>query len=632
MSGICGYVGRRKDEHDKIIDKMLLEQRHRGPDCLVSQIKYLGDKTIALGYNKLSIKDDSATVTQLTNLNELTIVLDGRIYNYVEIKKELTALGHTFVSDDKEAVILHSFQEWGCACVHRFIGMFVFVIIDSAEGIINIFRDRAGVRPLFYYFDNEHFIFASELKSFHCHPGFHKKINLQSVDLFMKFGNVPAPNCIFENSYKLDAGNYLTYNIKSHRIELQKYWSIFECYAKPKLLINYEDAKVELEKILKSAFFYRMSADTPIGLFLSGGYDSSAVASILQKDMTDRLKTFTIGFHIGNNEAPYACMIAKYLGTDHTEYYCTEKDAKEIIMNLPFYFDEPFADSSAIPTSLVSKIARKDVRIALSADGGDEIFAGYDTYRKYVKNISTIKKIPSFAHPTIAYLFKSLQHIYPNRYQKIKRGFNILEDVFKAQGEQQMKRMFFGIANNSSVFYEKNMYSDSGFEPQRFVFDTNETDVNDYLSFSMSMDYYMLMHNDVLTKVDRATQSVSLESREPFLDHRIVEFVAKLPNDYKINKNNTKIILKDVVHNYLPETMMNRPKTGFVIPIYKWLRGDLKDYLNDCLTPKIVNDVGIFNQEYVSFVKELFMNDKLHDKVMLWKLLMFHTWANRWLF
>jgi len=625
MCGICGFVGRPLAEPEKIINKMLGMQQHRGPDDKGFQIMQVEEQAVVLGHNRLSIIDLSATGHQPMNLNELSIVLNGEIYNYSEIKKELIALGHSFVSTSDTEVVLHSFKEWGCDCVHRFIGMFVFVIADTLKQELYIFRDRSGVKPLYYYEENGVFIFSSELKSFHAHPAFFGKINIRAVDLFMKFGYIPSPDCIFDKCRKLDAGHYLTYKITSHRMSLKRYWSIFACYAKPKLSISYPEAKEELENTLKSAFLYRMVADVPVGVFLSGGYDSSAVVAILQSSMTGNLKTFTIGFPFRNDEAPYARLISKHLGTEHTEYYCTEKDAQDIIRHLPFYYDEPFADSSAIPTILVSKIARKEVKVALSADGGDEIFAGYDAYKTYLNHLSTLKSVPLF----VAYFLKYVKYICPDKYQKIKRRLFLLEDVFNASNATKREKIWFGTANHSAVFCKERMYH--SFDPHPFAFDNQELDAIDDLSFALSADYYMYLQNDLLTKTDRATMSVSLEGREPFLDHRIIEFAAQLPNAYKMNENNSKIILKDIVHKYIPFHMMDRPKTGFSIPIDRWLAGDLKYFLNEFLNENIVDEAGVFNYEYVSFVKKMFLNGQLHDKVIIWKLLMFHMWFKRWL-
>ena len=354
MCGICGYVNLSKSQHDAtVLHNMVKTLHHRGPD---SQ-GYFEDKKhqVFLGHARLSIIDISDNGRQPMFLDNLTIVLNGEVYNYSEIKKELVEKGHTFKSSSDTEVVLHAFKEWGAACVNKFIGMFAFAIYDSEKQTITIFRDRAGVKPLYYYFDQQAFMFGSELKAFHQNPLFHKELDFDALGLYMKFGYIPTPHCVFKNTHKLIQGSYLVFDIYSASINIQKYWDLKEFYLKPKLRISYEDALEETERLLTSAFNYRMVSDVPVGVFLSAGFDSTCVAALLQKGMTDKLITFTIGFENGNNEAPMAKEIANYLGTDHSEHYCSETDALNIVKDLPYYYDEPFADSSAIPTTLVSK-------------------------------------------------------------------------------------------------------------------------------------------------------------------------------------------------------------------------------------------------------------------------------------
>ena len=309
---------------------------------------------------------------------KLKIVFNGEIYNYAEIETELKYAGHTFKSHSDTEMILHAYNQWGIACIDKFIGMFAFVLFDEEKQELFCVRDRAGIKPFFYYWNDGLFLFGSELKSMVAHPMFKKEIEINAVASFMQFGYVPTPHCIWKNTHKIKPGHYLKFSIADKDFSNKQYWNVYDAYNKPKLNIGFEDAKVETEKLLQSACEYRMVADVPVGVFLSGGYDSSTVAALLQKDRTEKIKTFTIGVpDAGLNEAPYAKDVAAHLGTDHTEYYCTEKEALELIPDLPYFYDEPFADSSAIPTTLVSKVARQQVTVALSADAGDEVFAGY---------------------------------------------------------------------------------------------------------------------------------------------------------------------------------------------------------------------------------------------------------------
>lgn len=348
------FINFKTNSNIVVLDKMVSTLHHRGPDDRGGEVFNYNEAMIGLGHTRLSIMDLSPAGHQPMHFEHLSIVFNGEIYNFKEIKNELFTLGHQFKSESDTEVILHAFLEWGKTCVSKFNGMFVFVIFNKLSLEVTIIRDRAGVKPLFYYWKDGLFLFASELKAFHQHPRFEKKINENALHQYMDFGYVPTPYCIFENCGKLEPGHILTFSTSKKSFEITKYWDVNDFYRLPKLNISYNEAKEEVEKILLSAFEYRMVADVPVGVFLSGGYDSTAVAAMLQSSRSEKLRTFTIGFEEGNNESPFAKEIANFIGTDHNEFYCTTKEAQEIIPSLPFFYDEPFADSSAIPTILVS--------------------------------------------------------------------------------------------------------------------------------------------------------------------------------------------------------------------------------------------------------------------------------------
>lgn len=391
MCGITGFIDFSKKQNKITLEKMVETLKHRGPNnngAILYEDEYA---YVGLGQTRLAIIDVSDDGNQPMEYMHFSIVFNGEIYNFEEVKKELILLGHKFTSNSDTEVILHAFEEWKTKCVHKFIGMFAFVIYDKHNNIIHAFRDRAGVKPFFYYQKNGVFMFASELKAFHQHPYFVKEIDIDALSAYFDYGYVPSPYCIFEDTYKLDPGNFFELNIKKNELKVTEYWNSDSFYAMPKLTLDYTEAKSELKTLLKSAYNYRMVSDVPVGVFLSGGYDSTSVAAILQDTSPSKIKTFTIGFESGNNEAPYAKENAAYMGTEHHEYYCTEKEAKGIIHDLPFYYDEPFGDSSAIPTTLVSQFAKKEVTVALSADGGDEVFCGYNSYLDLDKKMNSIK-------------------------------------------------------------------------------------------------------------------------------------------------------------------------------------------------------------------------------------------------
>lgn len=627
MCGLSGFVDFTKKSDIEILSEMVSTLTHRGPDDSGGELYDLESVNVGFGHNRLSIIDLSKAGHQPMNYDKYSILLNGEIYNYSEIKNELIILGHKFVSETDTEVVLHAFAEWGENCVKKFIGMFAFVILDRNLNELTIIRDRAGVKPLYYYWENDLLLFASELKAFHKHPSFIKKINKNAVFQYFDFGFIPAPNCIFENCKKLNPGHILKLNLESKSIKIDKYWNVVDAYFLPKSNVSYEVASDELEKLIQSACEYRMVADVPVGVFLSGGVDSSLVTAILQKNRRDtKLKTFTIGFADGTDEVPFAKEIAKHLGTDHTDYYCTTKEAQDIIPTLPFYYDEPFADSSAIPTILVSKLARNDVTVALSADGGDEIFGGYTYYNTYLSNIKTLSKLPKFLFKISGKTLKFLSFFLKDF--KLKRKFIAISDVLQ-QGKnnlaQNLQKSYFLIEKsqvNELLNFQRN--------EEKLIFDLDFSKCNDNLSAALAIDYSFYMQNDILTKVDRATMAVALEGREPFLDHRIIEYVAQLPSDFKI-KNTQKRILKDILYRYIPKNLMDRPKNGFVIPIDSWLKKDLAFLLDENLNEHRLSEVGIFNIEYVKRLRIDFDKNKLENSTMIWKLLQFQLWYKEWM-
>lgn len=626
MCGICGFVDFNFKSDLQVLDQMNYSLRHRGPDDKGSKLFLTDFASVGLAHSRLSILDLTPAGHQPMTFGELSIVLNGEIYNFREIRKELINLGHAFKSESDTEVVLHGFNEWGSSSISKFIGMFSFVIFNKKTLELIIVRDRAGVKPLFYFWQNGLFMFASEMKAFHQHPRFQKRLNKIALHQFLDFGYVPSPNSIFENCFKLEPGHYLTFNINLKTITISKYWDVHDYYCLPELKISYDEAINEVENLLLSAFKYRMIADVPVGVFLSGGYDSAAVTSLLQRNMSEKLKTFTIGFEEGKNEAPFAMKIANYLGTDHTELYCKTKEAQQIIPNLPYYYDEPFADSSAIPTILVSSLARESVKVALSADAGDEIFAGYSNYKTYLENLSIVDKIPYPLRKVIGSLGAMGTHVLPESFFRHK--VDVLSGLLIHDHNhipQKLLKEYYTLDNT----IKKRLFL---LEPERYVtiYDNDFSKFKDNLSIALATDYTLYLQDDILTKVDRATMSVSLESREPFIDHRVVEFVAQLPSSYKYGEIQ-KMILKKIVHKYVPEILLHRPKIGFSPPVFDWLKRDLLFILEENLNPKIVGQTGIFNPIYVSKLKKSFLKGQLYDPQIIWKLLQFQMWYRMWI-
>jgi len=633
MCGISGFIDFNKKTNIEVLQKMNRIMAHRGPDGEGYGMYDTDKAQVGLGHRRLSIIDLTAGGSQPQTFGSLHITFNGEIYNYAEIKKQLEEKGHSFKSHSDTEVILHAYAEWGSAALQQFIGMFAFVIYDEAKQQLFACRDRAGVKPFFYYQKDGLFLFGSELKALVQHPDFEKQINTDAVAAFMQFGYVPTPHCIFNNAHKLKPGHFLVYDIPRNKLETTQYWNVYDAYNKPILDISLPEAIEETEKLLTSAFQYRMVSDVPVGVFLSGGYDSSCVTAILQKNNTEKIKTFTIGVpDAGLNEAPFAKEIAAHLGTDHTEYYCTEKEALEIVPDLPFFYDEPFADSSAIPTTLVSRIAREKVTVALSADAGDEIFAGYNRYDFMVKYGTSIQKVPGFLRKSAAAMMDLVpadkipvlnkKYLFPSRYEKVK---SLLK-------EPSARNVLMSMTQQMNAKDLAELFKDS-IEQMPTYFDSKDLRKDNYsvLSYMMAVDYQTYLLDDILQKVDRAGMSVSLEGREPFLDQRIIEWAAQLPLDYKYNKGNKKFILKEIVHKYIPAAMMDRPKMGFGIPISAWLQKDLKPYVDRYFDEAFVTKQNIFNNDVLQRIKRSFYHGKIERAEKIWYILMFQMWYDKWM-
>ena len=628
MCGICGFIDFTKNSSEYQLKRMTKSLNHRGPDDMGYKTYDFDNSIVGLGHTRLSIIDLSPLGHQPMHYKDYSIVYNGEIYNYKEIKFELKSLGHEFISSSDTEVILHAYKQWGIDCLSKFIGMFAIVILDKKLNKITFIRDRAGVKPFYYYINNGLFLFASEIKAFSEHNNFTKKINIHAVHEYMNSGYISAPNTIFKKCSKLNPGHFLTINLNDNKTSIKCYWDVKKYYALPKKKISYEQAKKELKNLMISSCKFRLVSDVPVGIFLSGGYDSSAVAALLKTKNT-KINTFTIGFEDGNNEAPIAKEIANYLGTNHKEYYCTAKEAQDIISELSYYYDEPFGDSSAIPTILVSRFAKKDVTVALSADAGDELFAGYELYDTYIKNLKLLNKVPLSIRNITGKLLICINLLIPSNFQGIKKKIEVISEILRSQKKEDFKILF-----NSYYSLSKNIRSKLFKNSLNYKYSSETSsslNISDELSYALAVDYSGYLQNDILTKVDRATMSVSLEGREPFLDHRLVEYLAQLPNHYKYEKKNKKKILKDIVYDYIPKELIDRPKSGFSIPLEKWLKNELRFLINENLDKKSVTQSDIFNYKYVKKLIKLFDDGKLYDPSIIWKLIQFQLWYKKWM-
>lgn len=637
MCGIIGTVDYTKTIDEVSFNKMRDIIDYRGPDDFGTKLFEKDNHTVALGHRRLSIQDLSPLGHQPMCFEHLNIVFNGEVYNFHEIRVELESLNYTFDSHSDTEVILKAFHAWGVKCVDKFRGMFAFAIYDAQKEQLFIFRDRAGVKPLYFYKTEELFLFGSELKSFYQHPKFQKVINKKALPYYFRFGYIPAPLSIFENTFKLQAGHYWVVDCNTNSYVEKKYWSVEEAYQQPKLQKSETEIIDELESLLTESCELRMVSDVPVGVFLSGGVDSTLVASLLHKNAQTPLKTFTIGFEEKKyNEATFAKEIAEHLGTDHTEYYCTQDDMLAVINDLPMMYDEPFGDSSGIPTLLVSRLAKEQVSVVLSGDGGDEAFVGYSKY------FALEKMVRLEASQTKKALLKTLTALMSERF--VEQLNNLLPASKKQKNIKDKYQKFKNALNSdglAAMFINASSYVDSAtleaiLLDSSIDFGLTNFDVFNQISHltpleQMSVvDYKTYMADDVLTKVDRASMAVSLEAREPLIDHTIIEFSAQIPDAIKYHQNQGKYLLKQVLYRHIPKALIERPKSGFQVPLYEWLRDDLREQLDRYLSYENLRDSGIYNVDAVLQIKAHLYQGKSINLSLLWFILMFEMWRERW--
>lgn len=632
MCGITGFIDFSGHSNLTNLQKQIVSINHRGPDAQGHHFVTTPNYSLGLGHTRLSILDLSALGHQPMHFEHLSMVYNGEVYNYIAIRKELIGLGYTFNSHSDTEVILKSYHAWGLAMVHRLNGMFALAIFDQKNQTITLLRDRAGVKPLYYSYINNLFLFGSELKCLYAHPQYEKKLEMSALSGYLQYGYIHEPDTIFEKTHKLAPGHSLTLHLPTKKLSLKQYWSIFEQYAQPISLLSLSETIQQLHHLLADACNLRMIADVPLGVFLSGGYDSTLVTALIQQQRTEAIRTFTIGFgNTAYDESAHAAQVAKHLGTNHTTYQCTEQDALAMIPLLPEHFDEPFADSSAIPTMLVSKITRQAVTVALSADGGDELFVGYEKYRSSQKYWKIYQKYPflkSMFRKALPALSDTLQKsgllkdkylfLYQN-FEKIAfanhavAALDAYQKVFTQQELMMLNKNLAPLSpNKTDSLYTRNI------SPSR--------------SKLLAFDYSTYQADDILTKVDRASMAFSLEAREPLLDYRLAAFVAQIPDAYKTHKGIDKYLIKKIVHNYVPEKLMNRPKMGFSVPMTKWLQGTLKPLVLDCLSKERIQKQAILdNQNVQRLVQQFYKNGDFNLATKIWYLVAFQLWHRRWM-
>jgi len=614
---VCGIAGffsydlpLKKSELESMTDSL----SHRGPNAG----GYFHDETnnfnAGLGHRRLSILDLSEAANQpmYSHNNRYVIVFNGEVYNFKEISEKYKLQCKT--TSDTE-VILEAFALLGPAFVKELNGMFAFVIYDRQEKKMYLFRDRIGVKPIYYYYDGTNFAFASEIKALthlHClraKTGLRK----EAIAYFLHLGYIPQPDTIYTNIYKFPSGHYGVF--EQQKLSLTQYWSAAE-KIKPELTTDLTTAKKQLEELLTSSVQYRLISDVPVGVFLSGGIDSSLVTSIAQKVSNTPVKSFSIGFkEDGFREHEYSSKIAKHLGTDHHEFILSSQDCRNVLEEVIDSFDEPYADSSAIPTYLLSREARKKVTVALSGDGGDELFMGYGAYT-WASRLSS-----PLIHYNRQLLRTGLSLLGNDKYKRVAH-------LFDYKSRQRIKSHIFS--------QEQYFFSENELEKllhKELVFSAEKINtlppVNRRLSAAeeqalFDLSYYL--RDDLMTKMDISSMRSSLEAREPLLDYRIVEFSLNLSESLKVHDGATKFLLKEILYSYVPKEYYNRPKTGFSIPLKLWLKNDLSYMLEEYLSEQCVKSVGIFNYEYVNQLVKRYLAGETYLYHRVWLILVLQRW------
>lgn len=643
MCGIAGFWQAKRSSEDplRVLQAMTASLAHRGPD---DSGHFFDSATgIGLGFRRLAIVDLSPAGHQpmASASGRYTIIFNGEVYNFEEIRKELGP-GYRWRGHSDTEVMLEAIERWGLeSAVKRFLGMFAFALWDHLERRLFLVRDRLGIKPVYYGFVGRNFVFASELKAVREYPEFEGEIDRSALALYMRYAYVPSPHCIYNGLWKLPAGHILALSSPSEQPTLSCFWSagdVAKAGLESQVRGSDEEIVAQLEEKLKQAVALRMIADVPLGAFLSGGVDSSTVVALMQAQSSRPVKTFTIGFHEDEyNEAAYAKRVAQHLGTDHTELYVTPREAMDVIPLLPRMYDEPFADSSQIPTYLVSKLARQRVTVSLSGDGGDELFGGYDRYFRTRSIWNSTRWVPQPLCRTAGKLIQAIPQGHIDRVYSWavaavpsrKRWARVGYKAHRLAGFLGFRDPI-AIYEHALSYWAPSEVVTSAAEPETIVrFIKNSAWVPTLEGRMMLIDLVNYLPDDILVKVDRASMAVSLEARIPVIDHRVVEFAWKLPLHFKIRQGVSKWILRQVLYKHVPARLIERPKMGFGVPIASWLRGPLRQWAEDLLCPDSFARHGLFNPAIIRQKWEEHLAGFNHWHYLLWNALMFQDWFSQ---
>jgi len=610
MCGICGYIAENRID-DSVLEMMNNSMMHRGPDDAGIWNEQQYGYAIGLAQRRLSIMDLSPSGHQpmFSADKKICIVFNGEIYNFWEVRAELEQKGYTFRSQCDTEVLLYAYDYWGREFLGRINGMFALAIYDRKQGQLLLARDRMGKKPLYVYQKDATFAFASELKPIMLFPEFYKEIRSEVLARYLCVKYINEPDTIFKDTWKLGAGEYLVW--KKGEIHKDYYWSLQERWntLSGQLVTDYGEAKQNLTDLLRDAIARRLVADVPVGAFLSGGIDSTLVTALAAEVSEKKVKTYCIGFQEKKyNEAEYARKIAAYLGTEHTELYVSEQDVFRMMDRLSFYYDEPFADPSQVSTMLVSELARKDITVALSGDGGDELFCGYELYD------SLRKRQKSDIMAGMGYHILKPLHLLDRMPESIRGVLENRNPDYKVQYYlTKFENLVYGL------FRDKMLPIKS--EREKWFQNHN------WQEKGMLLDMSGFLPNEILTKVDRATMKYALEGRSPILDYRVVEYSFRLPHAFKYRDGVKKYILKDILYEKVPQSLLDRPKQGFDVPVEKWMRGILREKILEYSTTDYLNRQGIFEPEATqSFLNQYLNGTGETYRHIVWGYFIFQEW------
>ncbi|WP_299229318.1 asparagine synthase (glutamine-hydrolyzing) [uncultured Psychroserpens sp.] len=606
---MCGIYGTTIKYNEAQVKQKLERTAFRGPDKMGWSF-YKGNNAVIFGHNRLSIIDLDARSNQpFTYQSHIHVVYNGEIYNFRALKLKLEQKGYAFKTASDTEVVCAAYLAYGEDCVNHFNGMFAFVIYDEKKQELFGARDRLGQKPFYYYHNGLDFEFSSQLSSIQLFND-QLSVSQKSIGYYLAWGNIPDPYSIFNEIKKLPPGHCFKFDINTGKLITSCYWDI-DYLGKTTYKGTYEAAKTELSSLLNDAVSSRLFADVPVGVFLSGGVDSSVVAAVASKQSNAKVKTFSIKFNeVEFDESQYAQQVADHLKTDHNVIECNYKEGMSLIDGFYKYYDEPFADSSAIPSMLLAKHTREQVTVALSGDGGDESFIGYQRYN-WVKTKSKLYDIPYGLRKLSSAILK---HI-PNYKLKI---------VAEALKTKNRNTAYLNVMTGINLSYIQNGEQFRTVEALKYLEHNNK---NLYERVS-DFDIKTYLNWDINTKVDRATMAYSLEARAPLMDHRIVDFARALPTDFKIINGNQKRILKDVLYQYVPKHIFDRPKAGFAIPFADWFRKDLKDYVLSELDDDSLKSIPNINIDNVRFMIKQHMDGSWNRYPLIWKLIVLKQWLN----